>query len=387
MQNKWHRITLLLSLLLTVIFLNSYSQDYKKIEEYKKELLQRNDKLNYLEGIWQFNVELENTLPDGFSRKSELAPFQVEIRKGISDDYFFTRDILVGMFISEKSPINMFTFQSTANNGRYLYNHSDINGEAIINSNGDLVFESRDRSDKTIKFNLFYTGVKIFPSLDDFKNHNSLNNKKEDKTKPAFSFGTGVLINKNSILTCYHVVKDSKEIQIHGIGGVFDSTFIAKISYFDEGLDIAILQFTTFSQNNLMLPISFKKNDIDVGDDIFVLGYPLQKTMGTEIKLTTGVISSNSGFLDNKALFQISAPIQPGNSGGPLFDKNGNIIGIVSAKHRGAENVGYAIKINQFDEVLKQYGVNFNTNSTIPIELSRKVKLLKDYIFPIEVSY
>lgn len=66
--------------------------------------------------------------------------------------------------------------------------------------------------------------------------------------------------------------------------------------------------------------------------------------MGDEIKLTTGVISSKTGFQGDVSLYQISAPIQPGNSGGPLFDNKGNLIGIVNAKHKGAENVGYAIK-------------------------------------------
>jgi S1-C subfamily serine protease len=66
--------------------------------------------------------------------------------------------------------------------------------------------------------------------------------------------------------------------------------------------------------------------------------------MGQEIKLTTGIISSNSGSLGDTALFQISAPIQPGNSGGPLFDNYGNLIGVIGAKHKNADNVGYVIK-------------------------------------------
>ena len=108
--------------------------------------------------------------------------------------------------------------------------------------------------------------------------------------------------------------------------------------------------------------------------------------MGQEIKLTTGVISSNSGFLGDTTLYQISAPIQPGNSGGPLFDNNGNLIGIVSAKHKNADNVGYATKFSQIKEILKVKGVNFTSNKSMPVELSKKVKLLKDYIFSIEVT-
>ena len=63
----------------------------------------------------------------------------------------------------------------------------------------------------------------------------------------------------------------------------------------------------------------------EVGEEVFVLGYPLTATMGDEIKLTTGVISSKSGFQGDISQYQISAPVQPGNSGGPLFDSKGNI--------------------------------------------------------------
>ena len=66
--------------------------------------------------------------------------------------------------------------------------------------------------------------------------------------------------------------------------------------------------------------------------------------MGEDIKLTNGIISSKSGFDGNIAQYQISAPVQPGNSGGPVFDKNGNLIGVVQAKHGAAENAGYAVK-------------------------------------------
>jgi S1-C subfamily serine protease len=66
--------------------------------------------------------------------------------------------------------------------------------------------------------------------------------------------------------------------------------------------------------------------------------------MGDEVKLTNGIISSKSGFQGDVTSYQITAPVQPGNSGGPLFDDKGNIIGIINAKHVGAENASYAIK-------------------------------------------
>ena len=111
--------------------------------------------------------------------------------------------------------------------------------------------------------------------------------------------------------------------------------------------------------------------------------------MGDEIKLTTGVISSKTGFQGDVSLYQISAPIQPGNSGGPLFDGNGNLIGIVNAKHRGAENVSYAIKasyLNNLAESASSISLLPTNNSVSGMSLSNKVKSLKNFVFMITCS-
>lgn len=86
---------------------------------------------------------------------------------------------------------------------------------------------------------------------------------------------------------------------------------------------------------------------------------------------------------------KISAPIQPGNSGGPLFDGNGNLIGIVNAKHRGAENVSYAIKasyLNNLVESASSISLLPTNNSVSGMSLSNKVKSLKNFVFMITCS-
>jgi S1-C subfamily serine protease len=74
------------------------------------------------------------------------------------------------------------------------------------------------------------------------------------------------------------------------------------------------------------------------------MGYPMAQAMGSEIKVTDGIISSKTGYEGQVSAYQISAPIQPGNSGGPMFDKEGSLVGITSAGIPGANNVGYSIK-------------------------------------------
>lgn len=111
--------------------------------------------------------------------------------------------------------------------------------------------------------------------------------------------------------------------------------------------------------------------------------------MGNEIKLTTGVVSSKTGFMGDVALYQISAPIQPGNSGGPLFDNQGNLIGIVNAKHKDAENVGYAIKasyLNNLVESVTSSSILPSNNTVSTMNLTNKVKNLEKFVFVIVCS-
>jgi len=101
------------------------------------------------------------------------------------------------------------------------------------------------------------------------------------------------------------------------------------------------------------------------------------------------VISSKTEFQGDVSLYQISAPIQPGNSGGPLFDSRGNVIGIISAKHRGAENVGYAIKTSYLRNLVESVlttTVLPKTNKVAGLNLSGKVKSLKNYVYYIACS-
>ena len=100
----------------------------------------------------------------------------------------------------------------------------------------------------------------------------------------------------------------------------------------------------------------------DVGTSAYALGYPLRSTMGDEIKLTDGIISAKTGFQGDISTYQISVPIQPGNSGGPLFNKDGTIIGITSSGHTGAQNANYAIKTNYLYILLGLWMTSYSTD-------------------------
>lgn len=196
--------------------------------------------------------------------------------------------------------------------------------------------------------------------------------------------GTGFALKNNYIVTNYHVVDGATIISVQGINGDFNKKYKAKVIIVDKFNDLAILKIEDINILLNDIPYAIKTSTSEVGEDVFVLGYPLTSTMGEEIKLTTGVVSSKTGFQGDVSLYQISAPIQPGNSGGPLFDDNGDVIGIVSAKHRGAENVGYAIKASYLRNLMES-AISENilpqTNKVAGKKLSDKVKVLKNNIY------
>lgn len=160
------------------------------------------------------------------------------------------------------------------------------------------------------------------------------------------SSGTGFLLSANGyIITNYHVIDGARNIKVSGLNDDYNKKYSVQVEVSDKQNDLAIIKITDPTYKPIVgIPYTFKFTTSSVGEDCFVLGYPLISSMGMDIKLTNGIISSKTGFDGNIAQYQISAPVQPGNSGGPLFDKNGNVIGIVQAKHTQAENAGYAIK-------------------------------------------
>lgn len=202
--------------------------------------------------------------------------------------------------------------------------------------------------------------------------------------------GSGFALKDGYIVTNYHVIDGAKSITIKGIKGDFSISYVASVAASDKYNDLALLRINDNRFSGFdTIPYSVKTTTAEVGEDVFVLGYPLTTTMGDEIKYTTGVISSKTGFQGDVSLYQISAPIQPGNSGGPLFDAKGTLIGVVNAKHQGAENVGYAVKASYLRNLIESFSSTaiLPTSNTIS-SLSRpeQIKAIKKFVFLIECS-
>ncbi len=181
------------------------------------------------------------------------------------------------------------------------------------------------------------------------------------KTKePIIYTGTGFFVSASTILTNNHVAKGCKKLDIVRKGYRSGATLIAN----DVNNDLALLK--TDQPNNSFLKFKTGKG-IRLGKDILVLGYPLGDLLGSSLKLTTGNISSLTGLSDDTTRLQISAPVQPGNSGGPLLDKSGNVVGVVYAKlakRFSAENVNLAIKANVAQMFLDINHVNYEMSAS-----------------------
>lgn len=212
------------------------------------------------------------------------------------------------------------------------------------------------------------------------------------ETKNNFGIsGSGFAISENGyIVTNQHIINGSTEIKVRGIKGNFTKAYNAELLVEDKNNDIAVIKindpdFTTIG----IPPYQIIGSISDVGLSVWALGYPLRATMGDEVKLTNGIISSKTGFQGDITTYQISVPVQPGNSGGPLFDSKGNIIGIISAKHLGTENVAYAIKSSyllNLLQVMNTAPILPTTNSISNKNLTEQVKFVKEFVYIIEVN-
>ena len=230
-----------------------------------------------------------------------------------------------------------------------------------------------------------YVFLKMYPTYDDDANSKIVSQTK-DSWKPS---GTGFFIDRNGyIATNHHVIDEAKEIQVN----INNKSYLAKVVISDERSDLAILKII----DNSFIPLSsihynFNDEISEVGNSVFALGFPLTQYMGEEIKFTDGKINAKSGFKGDISTYQISVPIQPGNSGGPLFDNNGTLVGITSSglDKSKTDNVNYAIKTKYLklliDEMTDKVELP-KTSFPKTTLLTEKIKTLSNYVVWIKVK-
>ncbi len=160
--------------------------------------------------------------------------------------------------------------------------------------------------------------------------------------------GTGFFVSSDgALLTNHHVVPDCREIWLRQTDGT--TALLSRIAD-DATNDLALLR----AQITPPAVAAFRDAaPLRQGDNVIAVGFPLPGMLSSGTTLTTGSVSALAGFRNDSSTMQISVPIQPGNSGGPLLDQSGHVVGITSSALEpgriGSEtivpqNVNFAIK-------------------------------------------
>lgn len=284
-------------------------------------------------------------------------------------------------------------------NGKNLPNWIEGDLKAILNPTGSFVVYNTKYypNNKQVEFNYFAIlsgGILEF-----------FNSKKEpviiyNKTFPAVNptelpvIGTGsgfALNSQGFIATNSHVVESAKNIAVKGISGDFSKSYVAKVILDDKTNDLAIIKITDKDFKSLgNIPYKVSNEIMDVGSTVYALGYPMTYLLGEEIKYTNGSISSKTGFMGDITTYQMTTPIQGGNSGGPVFNSKGDVIGISNAKitKDNVDNVTYCIKTNYLLSLVDNLDPKIQlptTNLVSTKSTPEQIKAIKNFVYIIEI--
>lgn len=178
----------------------------------------------------------------------------------------------------------------------------------------------------------------------------------------ANQFGTGFAVSpKGYLVTCHHVVRDAEHILVHHRHGYMEATVVA----LDPRNDLAVLKVENWPGRYLGLSAS---SEISYASEVLVAGFPDPTVLGRNPKISTGIVNALSGVRDDPRHIQISAPVQPGNSGGPLLSPSGRVVGVVAAGLNSMDRmtnggylpqtVNYAIKGDLVLSLLKRASIS-----------------------------
>ena len=363
-----------------------------------KEYFHRNV-LDPIEGIWTVseNTDWENMLT-GVRGNNEIAgKFEVAI---IRDEEIYNRynSYILHSKESEwpkgqmKAYYSKSGYQNTYEEHWFMADHTEKIRNVILEESG-IYRTSSAFSKYPINYDRENISLKVYPPLYMSSAGLALNAQLQ-------SMGSGFVISGNGlIITNYHVIQGKQKIEVYFPS--IDKSFSAKIALQDKNNDIALLALDNFHISEYFtedIPfIISNASDIRLGQEIFTLGYPLGEILGKSVKLSTGDISSLYGIRDDPRLIQISNPIQPGNSGGPLLNKNGEIVGVVVSTLNARyfydnesivpQNVNFAIKgnyVSNLISILPEYQELSNRkNLLLGKSLEEKIELIAPFIVTI----
>lgn len=217
---------------------------------------------------------------------------------------------------------------------------------------------------------------------------NSTNATVNKSVKPANYGGTGFALTSNGyILTNLHVIEGADSVYVQDRKG---NEYKVRVIPIDSQKDLAILKIESDSFTPLPnLPYRLKQNGISMGEEVYTLGFPKDGVV-----LGKGYVSSKTGYnADDSTQYQVGIDVNPGNSGGPLLDQYGNVIGVISAKLNQVDGATFAIKAKYIQEALNSISkdslgkrVAFSRrNSLHGLSIPKQAEKLEDYVFMVKV--
>ena len=209
-------------------------------------------------------------------------------------------------------------------------------------------------------------------------NNNSIANNRDPNEILNAASGTGFFISdEGHIVTNHHVINGCNEVKVHTQGKSSTASILAK----DRINDLALLKVSQSPQHVFAL----SNEDPYPLQDIIVAGFPFGDAVSSTLKFTTGVISSLAGIGNNYSEIQIDAAIQPGNSGGPILDNLGNIVGVAVSKldvdkvyeDFGVipENTNFGIKASVVKNLLQSNDVELKSPNTLELPKNQLSKI------------
>lgn len=206
---------------------------------------------------------------------------------------------------------------------------------------------------------------------------------------PGQIVGSSFLLTADGYLvTNNHIVQGADSVYLESSNG---DLYKARVVYTNRGYDLAILSVaedSTFRPSKT-IPYGFDPRPSDLGERVFTLGYPRD-----EIVYGEGYLSSGTGYRNDSTAYQVAISVNPGNSGGPLLDERGNVIGIISGKQTAAEGASFAIKTDYLyraiesipNDSLKGQPLKLNRRSTMQnLPRTQQIKRVRQHVYMVKV--
>jgi serine protease Do len=360
--------------------INEWAERYLNKTLSEQELIQMNRELDADPGLyrqWKQTLDILRTFESGAERK--------EIRNLIQSVANAESEWNTNESVSEKEKSTVVPFR------KYIRTTAAAAGLILFSSLTTMFFMNKKDSKVDQK-----TFTELKREINNIKNSqskiiDSLNKNKGgepisiDEEEIAAYGGTGfALTNDGYLATNYHVVKDAHSIYVQTRKGDMKAYIVAS----DPSADIAIIKLEdkNYRFGKSPLPYNISKPVSGLGQRVFSIGYPKDEVVYNE-----GYISCENGYEGDQHSYQLEMTANPGQSGSPVLDKFGSVIGVVTGKQSNTTGTTFAVHsealVNLVQSQPKSAGIRLPENNRLnKMERTEQVKKMRDYVFSVKVN-